>query len=255
MLERSKLRAMSRELKAEPDNYMHSFRQNLFMYIEKKEITLAEVAEAADISVSTLKTFLYGDSMDCHLSNAIKLARVFNVSVDELVGSGTISPETRESLQIIRMLPESFTHFVRWTTRYHYDMLTKEKVTKKAIEIMAPEFEGGNLRSTNNFNLVDISHYNDDIRPKIFMGMFMPCDNYAPDYFEGEILLLANDRVARPSENVLLSVGGNLFIAKRKEEIVDGEKKCFYYNLRGDSKMMCDSDCMVIGYIAKVIRG
>lgn len=245
---------MSRDLQSDPDDYMHSFRKNLFMYIERKDITLAEVAEAADISVSTLKTFLYGDSSDCHLSNAIKLARVFNVSVDELVGCGTISPETRESLQIIRQLPESFTSFVRWTTRYHYNMLTSHKVSKKAIEIMNPEFENGNLVATNKFDLVDISDLNDDIRPKAFMGIRIPCDNYAPNYYKGEILILANDRLARPSENIFITIGGNLFIVKRSEELIDRTKKIIYHGIRDNRKLVDDDACMVLGYVVKTIQ-
>lgn len=257
MLDNNHLRKLSRDLISEPDDFMHSFRKNLFMYIERKDITLAEVAEAADIPFSTLRAFLYGDSKDCHLSTAVKLARVLCVSVDELVGSGTISPQTCESLQLVRQLPESFTHFVRWSIHFHYDMLTSEKVSQKAIEVMMAECaDNGNLKMTNDLEIMDVSDLNDDIRPKVFMGIRIPCDHYAPHYFAGDILLIANDRSARNDERVVIVVGDNMWILRRKEELVNGEKKVNYYSIR-DGRLRTSEDraSLVIGYVAKTVHG
>ncbi|MBP9996862.1 MAG: helix-turn-helix transcriptional regulator [Lachnospiraceae bacterium] len=255
MLEKKALRALSRNLKAEPDNYMNCFRRNISMYIEQKEITLQEVAELADISLSTLKSFLYSDTKDCNLSMAVKLARVFKVSVDELVGCGTLSPQTCESLQTVRLLPESFTHFVRWSIHYHYSLLTSKKVTDKAIEVMnAVVGECGNLKMTNRMSVIDISELNDDIRPKVFMGIRIPSDMYAPEYFEGNILLLANDRVAMPSERVVVSGGGSMWILDcRDEKDADGKKIRNYYSIR-DGKKRADEHTIesILGYIVKV---
>lgn len=253
MVDNETLRKMSRDLVAEPDDYMHSFRKNLYMYIDRKDINLQEVAELADMPVGTLKTFLYGDAADCHLSTAIKLAKVFRVSVDELVGSGTISPQTCETLQIIRQLPESFTHFVRWTTHFHYDMLREGKVTSRAIEIMNPEVDdNGNLKMTNNFDVVDIQDLTDDISPKIFMGIRIVNDMYAPMYYTGDILLIANDRNARPKENVIICTGSNNMWILRREE--DSDKKVTYYSVRdGKPRATGDNNLLIVGYVVKRI--
>ncbi|MCQ2080740.1 MAG: helix-turn-helix transcriptional regulator [Lachnospiraceae bacterium] len=255
MLEKKKLRELSKNLISDPDDYMNTFRDNVRMYIDQKEITIAEVAELADVPESTLKSFIYGKSQDCNLSTAVKLSRVFDLSVDEMVGCGTIVPQTCESLQIMRTLPESFTHFVRWAIHYHKDMLESNKVIKHAVEIMnAEEADDGNLKMTNNFDIIDISGVNQDLFPKIFMGIRIPSNRFAPKYFEGEIILLANDRDARESEPVVVSTNDNLWIFKRKEEVVDGEKKVHYYSIRdGKLRATCDQIPMVIGYVAKTI--
>lgn len=257
MLPKEKLRALSENLVANPDNYIVSFRKNIDMYISQKGITLSEVSELADIPLSTLKTFLYGDAKECYLSTAIKLAKVFNVSVDELVGCGTLAPQTCETLQLMRLLPESFTYFVRWATHYHYDMISSHKVSEKAVEVMVPQInlENGNMTMTNDFEIVDISDLGDDIRPKIFMGVKIVNNMYAPRYFENDILMLANDRNHREGEMVFVSVGNNMWIVSGKKETICGEKKMCYYSIRNSHRMLTeDDDMLVIGYVAKVMR-
>lgn len=256
MLEITELRKLSANLTAEPDDYMHSFRKNLDVYIDRKEITLAELAELADIPLNTLKSLVYGDSKDCHISTAVKLARVLHISVDELIGAGTITPQTCESLQLTRMMPESFTHFVRWAIHYHYNMLTTHKVSIKSVELMLPEVnESGGIRMTNDFDVIDISYVSDELRPKIFMGIRIPCDNYQPHYFEGDVIFVANDREARENENVVVSVGETMWILKRKVEKIDDKDVVNYYSIR-DGRLFAHEDEIdfVIGYVVKLSR-
>lgn len=257
MVDNETLRKMSRNLVAEPTNYINSFRKNIFMYIERKDITLAEVAELADIPTSTLKTFLYGDAKDCHLSTAVKLAKVFRVSIDELVGCGTISPQTCESLQLIRQLPESYTHFVRWITRYHHNMLTSNKVSNYSIEIMLIECnEFGNLKMTNNFYVKDISGMDKELRPKIFMGIRIPTNMYAPIFYESDVLLIANDRNPRPTEKTLILIDDSIFFLNRREESEDGVKHINYYSIRDGRKIADESKITLeVGYVVKVVPG
>lgn len=256
MMDKNEMRALSANLRNDPENYMTSFRENVRMYVDQKDITIEEIAERADLPSSTLKSFLYGRTKDCSLSSAIKLAKVFSVSVDELVGCGTISPQTCESLQIVRTLPESFTHFVRWAIHYHKDMLENNQVSDKAIEVMlAEESPDGNFKMTNNFDIIDISELNKDLLPKIFMGIKIPSDRFAPKYFESEILLIANDRVARPTEPVVVCTDDNMWLLYRREEKIDGKVVVNYYSIR-DNKLRTTEDRiqMTLGYVAKAIH-
>lgn len=257
MLEEKRLRALSAKLTSEPEDYMHSFRRNVGMYVEQKEITLQEIADLADISLSTLKSFLYNDSKDCTLSTAIRLAKVFGVSVDELVGCGTIAPQTCESLQTMRQLPESFTHFVRWAIHFHCDMLESQKVTEKAIEIMNVSVgEQGNLLMNNRFSVIDISNLSDDIRPKIFMGIRIPSNIYAPEYFESDILLLANDRSPRNGEHLVVCVNNNMWIVEcRYERDENGCNQIKYHSIRNPERCKFPEDGeIIVGYVVKVHR-
>jgi len=257
MLDSKSLKALSSKLISEPDNYMHSFRRNLSVYIDQKEITLQEVAERADISLSTLKSFLYGGSKDCTLSLAVRLARVFGISLDEMVGAGTLSLQTLESLQILRTLPESFTHFIRWEIHFHQNALQSAKVSDKAIEVMRPTVgESGNMNLSNDMEIMDISYLGEAIKPKVFMGIRIPNDLYAPKFFEGDILLMANDRKPLAGEKVVISYGRNLWILECKY-VMDGNKRVNgYFSIR-DGKMRAKQDQVqyIIGYIVKVEHG
>lgn len=256
MLEKKQLRKLSKNLVSDPDNYMSSFRRNLYMYVEQKDITLAEIADEADISLSTLRSLLYGEAKDCHVSTIVNLAKALNISCDELLGSGTISPQTCESLQLVRQLPESFTHFVRWAIHFHYKKLTKGEVTERAIEIMHPICaSNGNLKMTNIFEVMDISHFSNEIRPKVFMGVQIPCGHYVPYYYPGDILLIANDRSADRNEHILVTVGEYMWIVNRRDEIEHGKKVENFYSLRDERKRASGDDIgIVIGYVAGVIR-
>lgn len=256
MLEKNSLRALSKYLVSNPDNFMDSFRRNLFLYVEQKDISLADIAEAADISVSTLRSLLYGDAKDCHVSTIVNLAKALNISIDELLGSGTISPQTCESLQLVRQLPESFTHFVRWAIHYHYSKLTSGEVSSRSLEIMSAVCsDNGNLKMTNDFDIIDIGNLGDDIRPKVFMGIRIPCTHYVPYYYPGDILLIANDRSSKRSEHVIITIGEYMWIVNMKEEFEDGAKVENYYSLRDNRKRAKGDEIgIVIGYVADVIR-
>lgn len=254
MLDKKSLRKLSKNLVSDPDDYMTSFRKNLYMYIEQKDIALADIADEADVSISTLRSLLYGDAKDCHVSTIVNLAKALNISCDELLGSGTISPQTCESLQLIRQLPESFTHFVRWAIHYHYKKLTAREVSERAIEVMSPICcDNGNIKMTTNYDVIDISTMRDDIRPKVFMGIRIPCHHYIPDYYPGDILLIANDRSSEHNEHVIVTVGEYMWIVSRREEIENGRKVNNFYSLRDERKREGDVG-IIVGYIAGVIR-
>ena len=247
MLDSDKLKLLSKQMTANPSDYMSSFRKNLSTYVNEKDISLSEIAEAADLSNDTVKTFLYGDAKDCKLSTAVALARALHISVDELVGSGTISPTMCESIQIVRNLPPNFVYFVRWAIRYHDRMLREQKATKKAVNVMQADFDG-DLRINNNFTLVDISNLPPEQKAKIYMGIRIPCDAYMPEFFVGDILLLANDRNPMPNEYAIVIIGGTVhFLHKIRNE---------YFTVRGTRQKVADVEDIeeVIGYVVATVH-
>ena len=222
-MKNEQLKKLSKKMVAEPENFMHSFRKNLQVYIDEKDISLADIASEADISVETLKTLIYGKGEDCKLSTAVALAKALHLSVDELVGSGTLSAPMRESIAITRNLPDNFVSFLRWAIRYQERALSENKISKKAVNVMYAECcEDGNLKMTNNYNLVDISDFPDDKRYKIYMGIKIPCEHYMPVFSEGDVLLLANDRKPMQNERVVVVNNGFLRVVRRNQRVRPG---------------------------------
>ena len=252
MLEKEKLKKISKNLSANRDDFISAFRHNLFMYIDEKDITIKDISEESDVPFSTLNTFLYGNSKDIKLSTAVKLARALNVSIDELIGAGTINEVSRESIAICRNLPDNALYLIRWYIRYIDSLNKKNEPHRRYVSVMELECNhNGNLKITTNYRHIDITDIGEEYRSKVFFGITIPCEHYMPTYSPYDILLIANDRDAKINENVLIRTDGNLFIAKRKVE--NGIVK--YYSIRdGKFRLSEDEVDEVIGYIPVVVN-
>lgn len=248
MMNKEKLKKISRNLSANSNDFMSAFRKNMFMYIEEKDITIKEISEEADVPFSTLNTFLYGDSKDIKLSTAVKLAKALNVSIDELIGAETINEVSRESISICRNLPDNAVYLIRWYIRYIDSLNKKNEPHRRYVSVMELECNhNGNLKMTTNYRHIDITDIGEEYRSKVFFGITMPCDNYMPIYSPYDILLVANDREPYCNENSLLRIDGQLRIAKRRVE--NGLAK--YYSIRDGKFRINENDVdEVIGYIA-----
>jgi len=249
-LENEKRKNFSDNFISDKENFMKSFRKNVDMYASQQGITLKEISEKANIPFATLNNFLYNDTKDCKLSTAIALARAFEVSVDELVGSSTLSKEERSVLASLRLLPDSVRYLVGWFINRQME-IQKEgyREGKKMVPVVQlRRNDDGTLHITNDFRSFDISNVPDNVRPQIFMGIEMGFDNYMPLYGPYDILLIANDRKPQYNENSVLIYGDNFFIAHRQD---NGSRGAEYHSIRDGKFLVNEKDVDdVIGYIA-----
>ncbi|MBO5175825.1 MAG: helix-turn-helix transcriptional regulator [Lachnospiraceae bacterium] len=232
--------------------YIDTFRKNIDMLMAEHDYTIKETAEIADISFDTLKTFLYDkEAKDCRLSTAVKLARAFHISIDELVGAGTFKPEGLEGIKAYRSLPEGSKRFLDWQVR-NQKFIHEQQNSSKFVNVMLPLCAGnGNLKQTNDYEVMDITRLGDELTYKIFLGIKIPCLHYLPHYTEGDVLLIANDRDAMKGENTVVMFSDNMVITNRLVE--HGEEH--YYGLRDGRLRPTDlNQAQVIGYVAKIIR-
>lgn len=252
MFKKEKLQETARKLTADKQNFISALRRNLYLYLENKEITLNSLSEASDMNPSTLKTFLYGNAKDISLSNVVKLAKALDVSIDELAGAETIPELTRESIRMCRELPESDLYLVRWFVRYLHKENEKHEPNKRYVSVMEVMCnENGNLKITSNYRQIDITDVYEEFKGKVFFGITMPCDHYMPTYGPYDILLIANDRMPKNSENCLIQMNGLLHIAKRKIE--NGVAK--YYSIRDGKFRVEEKDINeLVGYVAYIVK-
>lgn len=233
--------------------YIDTFRKNIDMLMEQYDYTIKETAEIADISYDTFKTFLYDkEAKDCRLSTAVKLARAFHISIDELVGAGTIEPKGLESMKAYRTLPHGSRRFIDWHIQ-NQKFIHEQHGNKKMVNVMLPLCaNNGNMKCTNDYEILDISHLGDELIYKIFVGIKIPCLHYLPHYTEGDILLIANDRDAMKGENTVIMFNDNVVITNRVME--NGVAN--YYGLRdGKPRPIDPNHVEILGYVAKIIRG
>lgn len=250
MLNEKKLKEIAKQLTANRNDFMQAFRNNLYLYTDDKEITVQDIVDKSGVPYTTLKTFMYRDTNDAKISNAVKLARALEVSIDELIGAETIPELSRESLRMCRDLPEKDLILVRWFIRYLYDLNKDLEPNNRYVSVMMPfQTNSGDFEITADYEKIEISELDEPLRSKIFMGFHIICGHYMPYYVPGDVIFIANDRPPKFNEHAVVRVGKYLFIIKR--EVENGIAK--YYSIR-DGKYRIDEGDVdeLIGYIAYV---
>lgn len=229
------------------DDFMDCLRANLELFVAHKDITLKDMAADAGISMDTLKSIIYGKTKDCKLSNVLALSRVLGVTIDELIGE--LEPKAAKSLRIYRSLPERSQRLIDWHIA-HQEAILQEYPHQKIVTVMRPRCAtSGNLKPTHEYEAYDVSNIGSSLQYRVFYGIKIPCEHYMPHYSPEDILLIANDRDALPTEHIVLLVDGNLCIARRI--VKDGVAK--YYGIR-DGRFRADDSprIEILGYVAAV---
>ena len=230
------------------DNYMSSLRDNVGLLRTEKKWSVRVLAEKANISEDTLNTFLKGTSKDCNLSTVVKLARAFGVTIDELVGAGTMSDGTRECVSRCRVMPQHFVNLARSYIRHIYKLFEKTD-SKEPRLVMLPECRRGHLQTTNVTTEIDISHLQKGTISRIAHGLRIPCDHYEPYFFKDEIILLAVDRDGQDGEICVISHGGEYYIVRKKMYIENAQKKWKYMSLFTEKEFLKEEIEDKLGYV------
>jgi hypothetical protein len=254
MMDRTKLKELSKNLVTDSTDYMAAFRRNLDMYLSQKDISIRSLSEDSDIPFETLKSFVYGDTKDCKLSTAVKLAKALHISVDELIGADTMEDDFRENCSICRNLPENSMYLIDWVVRHQEAIYKKAEQGDRIITVIKAEFqEDGFLRSSGDFDQINISSLPESVKIKSFLGINIACHRYMPTYSPHDILLLANDRDPLWQEDSVILMSENLFVARR---FMDDDGIIKYRSIRDRHTMAKESEIENrIGYVSYVIRG
>lgn len=232
--------------------YIDNVRQNLFKYINSHGTSVRAIAEAAQLPIPTLSSILYGKVSDCRLNTLIALAKALNLSIDELVGLGTMPPIVYESVNICKELPEHARYAIVWYIKHQQAVHNMQPKGSHIVSVMHPRINNnGNLKISGLYSTIDISGMDKEVCRKVFWGIQLEVGFYMPYYSPYDILLIANDRNPTIAENSVILLDDNIFIAKRQVE--DGIVK--FYSIRDKKFRVLESECQeVIGYIAAVAK-
>ena len=231
-------------------NYVDNIRDNLNRY--NGALTLPEIAESAGIPFSTLKNILYGNSADCKLSTAAKLAKFLGITIDELVCSDTLTSDAKESLAIYRKLPERSKYLARWFVK-HQKALCTDNITSKNIEVMIPKDSGEFIIPTNVFESLNIDSFSESTKAKVFIGLRVSTDYYMPYYSPYDTLLIANDRKPLKNEHCVILYYGKIKIVTRLVRKENDKKIVEYVPIQNRKNRISEHEIdELIGYVADV---
>ena len=223
---------LEKKLVKNPTNPTSALRQNVDMLMDIFGYTLSETSEKADISLEKFKSFFYGRSDECRLSTAIKLARLFGLSVDELAGAQTVSDEMQEHIDMYKTLPEHSKYLVRYFIEHQYGIYQRSAVVnKKVISVLKPQCVDTYLQTTNVTEELCLEALDEKLKAKVSLGLKIPCEHYMPFYSPHDILLIAADREASHGERCVIEMNNNLFIVEKRNHIKNGVKTSEYVSL------------------------
>lgn len=254
MPKRENFEKISKKFTTSQKDYIVSFRKNVELLKEIKDLTLKEISEGSGIPYSTLNTVLYDpDVKDIKVSTAVSLAKYFKISVDELLGSDTIDPTVKQSLAYCRRLSASNLYTVRYIINNLYRRQKTAIHGSKIINVMIPECSHGSLTETNVFEPLCIDYLSDTKKSKVFLGIRIVCDHYMPMFTPYDTLLIASDREAYDGELCVILYYGKLFITKKSIKFIDGQRQIFYIGLLDKNFKVSENEIdSKIGYVVDV---
>lgn len=244
------------EFSLEKDSYISALKRNIEKYMGYSGITMKELSETANIPFATLNNLLYSKTLkDCKISTVINLATAMGITVDELLGCGAMSKEEFDLISTMRRIPECTKFMINWYIDYQIKLSESFNFEKrKIINIMYPKIEqGGNILPSDDFRPLDITNFSSKTKARVFLGIYLSCDYYMPDFCPYDILLIGNDRPARPTEICVIVNFGRLYLARRIEQQSHNKTIVQYISLRDGLVQATEDEIdMIIGYVVDV---
>lgn len=240
-----------------PTNVSDSFCQNVYNIKAKTGLTWQKIADGSGVSTETLKSIVTGENKDYKISTATKLANYFNITVDEMIGASTLDERTLEAMQMLRGVPQAYKEFLFWSISYGHNLYNKNEMTRAVVPFFKPECDDkGNVKFLlrHMTGTYDISNVPPDKATKVICAIQICCNEYAPKFFKGNVILIANDRHARPNEICVVEWGGYLYFGHRKEETENGQKVIKLYSLKDNTFRAYEEQVnQIIGYVADIM--
>lgn len=224
------------------DDWVSALRQNLYTLLDQPGVSVRSLAETAGVNYDTFKGFLYGDSKNCKVGPLVKIAQAFGLSLDGLVGAGTVSDRERALVLNFRALPPAIAYYYEWTLSQMVG--GPAALSEQSVPLLKPIiWPDGSLHISPELGSYNVAGLKQSVSAKIKAALVLPCDYYMPLYSPYHVLFLANDREPLKGEHSVVVISHELIIT----EIKNGG--C--YSLRdGGFRCPVSSVDQVIGYIA-----
>ena len=225
------------------ENWMEAFRKNLGVLKSHYKWSVRVLSEKSGISESTLNNIIQGKTRDCDVSLIIKLAKTFNVSMDELTGAGTIPTDSRQTIAMTRYLDEHVQKVIKIYAKHQYLLHANNITGTKEISVITPECLDKKLTRTSLADeKISLSKIPREIQNQVGFGIRIPCDHYEPHFLRGETILLGFDREGENNEMCVISSEGSIYICIKKIQFINGKKETHYVAITNRKKIFSWED-------------
>lgn len=229
------------------------FRKNLKTELKQRNLSLNSFVQLSDLSEDTLRSVIYGDSEDTKLSTLIKIADVFQCSLDGLVGRQYYSKKELRILDRIHKLPIHSLDIIQTVITIEYNcLLQKSKNNKDVLPLFIPN---GNLRdgmyyNGSSYEILDTTAYPESLKRDCNFALKITTNNFEPICFVNDVILFTTKYIPRYYDVVLyVNSSGKLFIRRYTELGLEP------INRFGDIILTNEiNDYTPLGVVLKVVR-
>lgn len=197
---------------------LQSLRKNLKKLLKEEKMTLNTLSIRADLSEDTLRSLIYSNAKDVKMSTIIKIATVFNCSIDSLLGHSVYSSHEEYIIQKLRTLSDRSRQTIlalidlEEQTTLHSSYAGKDFIT---VFLPTGNLIDGQFYDTSFFETLDISAYPNSLKNTIDFGLKILSDNFQPIYDKNDILLLSRRQIPEHNDIVLyLDQDGKIFLRR-----------------------------------------
>lgn len=214
------------------------------------KMTKEELAERCDLPLETVRNIYYGKTNDPKVSTVLKIAKVFNLSVNCMLGECQHTRDERALLQYYRACGNHGKSLVLLTAKYEALAAKDEReaADKHKIPCLIPK---GNMRQGIVYDEAETEEiYTTNI--EAYVGIKMTNNDLVPVYCKGDIILVAN-RFPEQKEYGVFYLDGKAYIRQYIEEDNIYRLKCLH-NYGKDMTFKRMDEIEYIGTCCGVIR-
>lgn len=190
------------------------------------DMSLEEVAEKSGLPLSTVRNIRYGKVEDPKVSTLVAIGKVFNISVNCLIGECQHTPEERALLLYFRGSGNHGKSFMLNIAKFEYLSAKEERGAndKHPIRCIIPTKD--NIRQGIVYDEADYEEVT-TTNPEAYMAIKMTNNDLVPLYCKNDIILVAN-RFPNNKEYGVFYKDGRIYIRQYLEEDKQYRLKCLH---------------------------
>ena len=190
---------------------------------KEKGLTNESLSERSGISLGTLNKLLSGATDDAKLSTLLALRRALGVSMDEMLGLGTMPMLDKELGQKYAELDRTGRETVDFIINKEYDRVKREREAKpyslenpqvRRIKLFNTAASAGTGTYLSDSDSSEISVYSNPITDAADFAVRVSGDSMMAKYHDGDILLAEQTTRVDEGEFGIFSLNGEAFFKK-----------------------------------------
>lgn len=189
-------------------------------------MSLEDVAERSGLPLPTVRNLKYGKVDDPKASTLMAISKVFNISVNCLLGECQHTPEERALLQYYRVSGNHGKSFILMTAKFEYLSAKEERGANNKYYIRCIIPTKDNIRQGVIYDEADYEEVT-TTNSEAYMAIKMTNNDLVPLYCKNDIILVAN-RFPNNKEYGVFYKDGRIYIRQYLEEDNQYRLKCLH---------------------------